>query len=197
MFTQNSAMKKQRKALDPKKDKPLFGLAIIVIPTVVIVLVTLAILSINGAFTSPQKKMIGTWCRERVGAYSMERYVETYVFNSDGTGQKSSLSPDGYTAHSDFTWSVTEKKVLVINGVVKYNWNANVSDYYTEGKRSTKKYWYVSKNDFFIGENTSPTYEAYERVADGKGAESMGNSNGSIGHDSTEKVTDESGQLQK
>ena len=179
MFIQNSAMRKNRKVSELGANKPLFGLTIIVIPTVVIVLVTLAILSMNGVFTSPQKKLVGTWQRERIGTYSLEKYVETYVFNDDGTGTKSSLSPDGYTAHSSFTWSVTEKKVLVINGVVKYNWNANVADYYTEGKRSTKKYWYVSKNKFFMGENTLPTYEAYKRVINGKGADSSEGKNSS------------------
>lgn len=146
-----------------KTPKPLIRLTVIIIPTIIIAALTLLILNHYGVFLSVEDQAIGKWSRTRQGTYSKETYLETYRFYSDGTGFKSYTSPDGYMAKKRFTWSVTPTKTLVINGHIKYAWNSNYLKYYNETAKTTKKYWYVSKNHLYIGQNTSINSEVYRR----------------------------------
>lgn len=152
----------RRREKKQKKQRPLIKLTLIVIPTIAVVLITLFTLNANGFFMSAEDKLVGSFVRTRKGEYSKEKYTETYVFNDDGTGSKTYLTPDGTEASTDFSWYVTPKDILVINGHVKYQFKSNYKDYYT-GSSKTQKYWYVTKDELYMGENTSLTYEKYKR----------------------------------
>lgn len=151
-----------RRVREQKKPRPLIKLTLIVIPTIAVVLITLIMLNANGFFMSAEDKLVGSFTRTRKGEYSKDKYTETYVFNDDGTGTKTYLAPEGQESTTDFSWYVTPKDILVINGHVKYELKANYKDYYT-GSSKTEKYWYVTKDRLYMGENTSLTYEVYKR----------------------------------
>lgn len=151
-----------RRSREQKKPRPLIKLTLIVIPTIAVVLITLIMLNANGFFMSAEDKLVGSFVRTRKGEYSKSKYTETYVFNDDGTGTKTYLAPEGQESSTDFSWYVTPKDILVINGHVKYELKANYKDYYT-GSSKTQKYWYVTKDRLYMGENTSLTYEVYKR----------------------------------
>ena len=122
--------------------KPLIRLSLIIIPTVVIVIATLLILSLNGFFLSPEEKTQGEWGRTRTGAYSGKEYKESYVFNEDGTGTKTYTTPEGYSSEKRFYWYVTPNN---------------------ESSKTAKKYWFVTKNNLYIGQSTSINCEVYDR----------------------------------
>ena len=151
-----------RRVKKQKTPRPLIKLTLIVIPTIAVVLITLIMLNANGFFMSAEDKLVGTFSRTRKGEFSKEKYTETYTFNDDGTGTKVYLAPEGQVSSTDFSWYVTPKDILVINGHVKYELKANYKDYYT-GASKTQKYWYVTKDELYMGENTSLTYEKYKR----------------------------------
>lgn len=144
-------------------DKKPIRLVFLVIPTVLIVITTLFVLYISGFFMSPTDKLEGQWKRTRIGEYSGKEYTETYIFSPDGTGVKTYLDKDGYESKSEFSWEITENKTLIINNKVKYNWNADYADYYSQLEKPAKKYWFATKNQLYIGEDTSLTYELYEK----------------------------------
>ena len=146
-----------------KTQKPLIRLTVIIIPTVIIVAVALFILNYNGFFLSAEEKTVGEWTRARQGTYSKETYEESYLFTDDGKGVKTYLTPDGYTAKKEFTWYVTPTKTLVIDGHVKYKWGPDHENYYNEKDKTAKKYWFVTKNDLYIGQSTSINSEEYNR----------------------------------
>ena len=146
-----------------KTNKPLIRLTAIVIPTIIIAAITLLILNYYGVFRSVEDNIVGEWGRTRYGTYSREAYSETYRFDSDGTGFKSYTSPDGYMAKKKFTWYVTPTNTLVIDGRIKYAWNSNHEKYYNEEAKTVKKYWFIDKNNLYIGQNTSITCEVYNR----------------------------------
>ena len=118
----------------------------LVIPTIAIALVSIIVLYFTGFFMTPTEKIQGTWERTRKGEYSKKEYLETYDFNSDGTGTKTVIDKDGYTAVSNFTWEITERKSMVINHHVKYSWDTNYEEYYTKSTKTAKKYWFVTKD---------------------------------------------------
>jgi len=151
------------KTKQPKPPKPLIKLTLIVVPTIVIVCITILLLYLSGIFTSAEDKTIGSWERTRQGTYSFETYKEEYVFNHDGTGKKTVTDKDGYSAETKFTWCITAKKTLVMNGHVKYYWNSGYADYFDNSDKTAKKYWYVTKNNLYLGEDTSAVYELYEK----------------------------------
>ncbi len=146
-----------------KAPRPLFRLTLIVIPMILVVLLTLGLLYHNGFFMTTQEKTIGTWTRVRKGAYSSKKYTEIYNFESDGTGFKTCTDKDGYTAKTTFKWKITEKQVLVIDGYIKYKWNANYKEYYKDSNKVATKYWYVTKDKLYLGEDTTIKYELYEK----------------------------------
>ena len=146
-----------------KATRPLIRLTVIIIPTVIIVAATLLILNYNGFFLSVPEKAAGEWTRTRQGSYSKQDHVEVYSFQEDGSGTKTFTSPDGYTATKEFTWYVTPTNMLVIDNYVKYEWNPNHREYYNESAKTTKKYWFVTKNNLYIGQNTSMKSEVYNR----------------------------------
>ncbi len=152
---------KQKKNSSPR---PLFKLTLIVVPMILIVLMTFGILYYNGFFMPTNEKPIGTWERTRIGEYSQKKYSETYTFNKDGTGKKAYTDKDGYTAETEFTWTVTEKKTLVIDGHIKYKWNSNYEEYFVSSDKVAIKYWYITKNELYIGKDTSTSYELYKRI---------------------------------
>ncbi len=143
--------------------KPLIRLTLIIIPTIVIVIATLLILSLNGFFLSPEEKAQGEWSRARTGAYSGEKYEESYVFNEDGTGTKTYTTSKGYDAKKSFSWYVTPNKTLVIDSHIKYKWDPDYENYYNESSKTAKKYWFVTKNNLYIGQSTSINCEVYDR----------------------------------
>lgn len=143
--------------------KPLIRLSLIIIPTVVIVIATLLILSLNGFFLSPEEKTQGEWGRTRTGAYSGKEYKESYVFNEDGTGTKTYTTPEGYSSEKRFYWYVTPNKTLVIDSHIKYKWDPDYENYYNESSKTAKKYWFVTKNNLYIGQSTSINCEVYDR----------------------------------
>lgn len=153
----------RRKNKEKQQKRPLIKLTLIVIPTIAIVITTLIMLQANGFFMSTQDKLLGSFTRERNGEYSGEQYTETYTFNNDGTGNKTYITPDGKVSNNDFSWYVTPKNILVINGHVKYQYKANLEEYYSSSSKTTKKYWCVTKDNLYIGDNTSITYEEYTR----------------------------------
>ncbi len=146
----------------PKQPRPLIKLTLIVIPTIAIVLFTIIMLNVNGVFMSVEEKLVGSFTRTRIGEFSKNPYTETYVFNKDGTGTKTYLTPDGELSDTNFSWYVTPKNILVINGHVKYKLKSNYKEYYT-GASKAQKYWYVTKDNLYLGGNTSLTYEEYTR----------------------------------
>ena len=146
-----------------KNPKPLIRLTVIIIPTVIIVVSALLILNFNGFFLSVEDKTIGVWSRTRQGTYSKEDYSESYEFGPDGKGIKSYVTPDGYTARKEFTWSITPTKTLVIDGHVKYKWDPDHQNYYDEKSKTAKKYWFVTKHNLYIGQSTSINCEIYDR----------------------------------
>lgn len=152
----------RRRTNEQKKPRPLIKLTLIVIPTIAVVLITLIMLNANGVFMSAEEKLLGSFTRTRKGEFSKKQYTETYIFNNDGTGSKTYIAPEGQVSSTDFSWYVTPKDILVINGHVKYELKANYNDYYT-GASKTQKYWYVTKDRLYMGENTSLTYEVYKR----------------------------------
>ncbi len=147
----------------PSTPRPLFKLTLIVIPMIIIVVLTLGLLYYNGFFMSAEEKVLGTWTRTRKGTYSSQKYTEVYSFKNDGTGAKTCTDKDGYTAKTTFTWSITDKNLLVIDGYVKYKWNSNYDEYYKDSNKVAKKYWYVTKNRLYLGEDTSINYEVYKK----------------------------------
>ncbi len=153
----------RRKTKKEHQKRPLIKLTLIVIPTIAIVITTLIMLNINGFFMSAEDKLLGSFTRKRTGEYSAQQYTETYTFNSDGTGNKTYITPEGAVSNNDFSWYVTPKNILVINGHVKYKYKANYEEYYSSSAKNTKKYWCVTKDKLYIGENTSITYEEYTR----------------------------------
>lgn len=146
-----------------KKPKPLIRLTLIIIPTVIVVAATLIILSLNGFFLAPDEKVIGEWSRTRHGTYSDEEYMETYTFESDGTGLKTYTSPNGYIAKKEFTWYVTPNKTLVMDSHIKYKWDSDHENYYNKNSKTAKKYWFVTQNTLYIGQSTSLYSEVYDR----------------------------------
>ena len=153
----------RRKNKEKPQKRPLIKLTLIVIPTIAVVLTTLIMLEVNGFFMSAEDKLLGSFTRNRKGEYSHQKYTETYTFNDDGTGNKTYITPDGEVSNTDFSWYVTPKNILVINGHVKYQYKANYEEYYSSSAKTTKKYWCVTKDNLYIGENTSITYEEYTR----------------------------------
>lgn len=144
-----------------KTQKPLIRLTFIVIPTAVAVIAALLLLYFNGFFMSAEEKLTGDWCRSRKGEYSGQAYKENYTFESDGRGTKTYIYPDGTTAERNFVWCITQNKTLVIDGKVKYKWNPNYEEYYQEGSTAAEKYWFVTKNNLYIGQSTSIKSEIY------------------------------------
>lgn len=145
-----------------KENRPLIKLTLIIIPTIAVVVLTLVALNANGFFTDKRDKLIGTFTRVRTGEYSQQVYTETYIFNDDNTGTKSYQLPNDKTTFKDFTWEITEKDILVIDGHIKYNWNPEPNEYYSKSPKSIKKYWYVSNDSLILGQNNSLTYEEYK-----------------------------------
>lgn len=152
-----------KKRNEKKPPKKLFRLTLIVIPTIIVVIATVIVLNINGVFMSAEEKLIGSFTRQRIGEFSKEQYTETYVFSNDGTGTKTYIAPNGEVSHANFSWYVTPKDILVMNGHVKYQLKSNYKEYYNDTAKSTTKYWYVSKDALYLGENTAITYEEYKR----------------------------------
>lgn len=146
-----------------KTAKPLIKLTAIIIPTLIIVAATLLMLNFNGFFLSTEEKVSGEWTRSRQGVYSGEEYLESYTFNEDGSGIKTYTTPDGYTAEKSFTWYVTPTKTLVIDSHIKYKWDPDYQGYYNESSKTAKKYWFVTKNELYIGQSTSLNCEIYDR----------------------------------
>ena len=155
---------RHKKENTKKTPKPLIKLTVIVVPTVIVVVLTLVILYFSGLFLTPEQKIEGDWERTRVGEYSFMEYKENYSFWDSGNGIKTYTDNDGETLETEFTWCITEKKTLVINGHVKYYWNPQYADYYDNSAKTAKKYWYVSKRKLYLGEDTSAKYEMYEKV---------------------------------
>lgn len=153
--------KKEQAQADSKKS--FLRSAIIAAVAVVTVVVTLIVLNENMFFSSPSQKLCGSWERTREGMFSGEDISETYKFNKNGTGEKLYILPDGTKSKTTFTWSITKKKILVINGCVKYYYNSNLDSYYSLTAVTAKKYWSVGKDKFYIGENTSAAVEEYKR----------------------------------
>lgn len=147
-----------------KEKRPLIRLTLIVVPTIVVVIATLIVLNANGFFTDKADKLIGTFTRTRTGEYSQKTYSETYIFNSDNTGTKAYLLPNDKTTFKDFTWEITEKNILVIDGHIKYYWNAETDNYYAQSRKSIKKYWYVTKDALILGQNNTVAYEEYAKT---------------------------------
>lgn len=145
------------------RKKQLVRSVAIAVAAAITFIATLLTLNANMFFSSPQKKLCGEWQRTRIGQFSGEKITENYVFNKDGTGEKQYISEDGTVTENEFTWTVTKKKILVINGCVKYNYSADTDGYYSASAVTAKKYWYVTKNELCIGENTSAAYELYYR----------------------------------
>lgn len=143
--------------------KQLVHSIIIIIAAVAAVTATLLVLNYKMFFATPSQKLCGEWSRQRVGRFSGETVTEIYSFAEDGTGKKIFVFADGTKTEATFDWSVTKKKILVINGCVKYNYNADPDTYYSPTVTTARKYWYVTKDVLCIGENTSMTAEYYSK----------------------------------
>lgn len=146
-----------------KSQKPLIKLTLIVIPTIIVVAISLLLLESNGFFMALEDKLEGDWNRSRKGIYSGETYKESYSFSENGTGIKTYIYPDGHKSKSDFTWYITTNKTLVINDKVKYKWNSEYEEYYDEASDTAKKYWFVTKDTLYIGQSTSINCEVYNK----------------------------------
>ena len=142
---------------------PKINIVCIIIPTVIFALGALYFLWQSGFFMTENEKLAGRFSRVRTGSYSGEKYTESYEFTSDGKGTKICVYPDGYEAEEKFSWTVTKKKTLVIDGHVKYVWNTKSNVFFDETATTSKKMWYIDKDGLYFGDCTSPAYDEYDR----------------------------------